>query len=149
MLCVDAGNICNFITGNIKKFRRLILFLIAGGSAATFQLIVYYILSRIFDIQYLLASGISFTLAVIVSFLLQKYVTFENRDKNISGQFSLFFVLALINLNMNTILMVVFVERLGMYDIYAQMSCMMTIAVWSFFIYKYLIFRDTHATPAE
>jgi putative flippase GtrA len=125
----------------ILRYKTSILFLISGTSAAMFQLAMYAFLSRVIGMQYLMASSIAFCAALVVSFLLQKYVTFQNKDLRVATQFVQFAALAICNLSINTLLMYMLVEKLQIYDVFAQAITMITIAIWSFFIYKYHIFK--------
>lgn len=130
--------------GLFGRFRTQIFFILSGGSAAAFQLLTYLFLSKIMGLWYLLASIISFSLAVIISFLLQKFVTFENKDKeSMHRQFLLFFTLAFLNLGANIFLMLFLTEKIRLLDIISQIITMGIIAIWSFLAYRYFIFRET------
>jgi putative flippase GtrA len=130
-----------------ETYRTVLFFLIAGGTAAVFQLCVYVLLSRTLAIPYLTASSIAFVLAVVVSFLLQKFVTFEHTGRTeIPRQFIHFFFLACMNLLANGALMYLLVEQVALHDVLAQMLTMATIAVWSFFLYKHFIFKKSDST---
>jgi len=134
-----------FLLTAYQRFQSLhtvILFLFAGGLAAFSQIVVYVFLSRILEIHYLTASSIAFLTALLISFFLQKFVAFQNRDsRETPRQFLWFVSLAFINLHMNGLLMYSLVEYGGINDILSQMICMGTIAVWSFFAYRHFIFR--------
>ena len=126
----------------LKEHKTPLLFLLSGGSAAAFQLLVYFVCTRIFGFPYLIASAISFVTALIVSFLLQKFVAFEeNTVKAMPKQFLWFCILASFNLGMNSMLMYTFVGTVGIHDIFSQALTMIVIAVWSFFIYRHIIFK--------
>jgi len=126
----------------IRAHRVVLLFLISGGSAAFFQLFIYVLLSRVFSFPYLIASAVAFVSALIVSFLLQKFVTFgEGSRQRIAVQFLKFAFLALFNLGMNIMLMYAFVDGLHFFDVFSQAITMILIAIWSFFIYKLYIFK--------
>lgn len=124
------------------RFRTIILFLISGGTAALLQLLLYAFLTRIIEVWYIAASVVSFVLAVVLSFLLQKFVAFENKDMSATPRQFLFFAgLAVFNLMANVILMILFVEYASIHDILAQAVTMIIVAVWSFFIYRHFIFK--------
>ncbi len=128
----------------LNKYRTILVFLCSGGFAAAFQLLLYIFLERILQVPYLISSGIAFVAAVIVSFLLQKYVTFQNKSGDMIGkQFTYFVILSVLNLSVNTLLMYIFVDIFGVHDVLAQAFCMVSIAIWSFFIYKHVIFKHT------
>ncbi len=87
MMKISMKDIFNSIGDVLSRYRAIILFLISGGSAAMFQLVVYVVLTRVFHVQYLIASSVSFVAAVVVSFLLQKFVAFQNTDTKAILQF--------------------------------------------------------------
>ena len=122
---------------------KIIRFVLSGGTAAAFQLLLYIALSRPLGLNYLVATSISFICALVVSFLLQKYVTFQDKDQAaIPNQFALYAGFAVFNLAANSLLMYTFVSLLGIHDIAAQVMVMGTIAVWSFVVYQKFIFRQ-------
>lgn len=126
----------------MHKFRTPIFFIISGGTASAFQLGVYILLSRIFGLWYLFSSIIAFSLAVILSFTLQKFVTFRDRNReSIHTQFAFFLSLALFNLAANAASMLFLVEKLGLLDVWAQVLTLGMVACWSFFFYRHKIFR--------
>ncbi len=130
------------VSQHMNKYRTVLVFLFSGGTTAIFQLLLYVLLERILHIPYLLASGIAFVCAVVVSFLLQKYVTFQNTSEGmISKQFTHFAILSVLNLGANVCLMYIFVDLFQLFDVLAQALCMILIALWSFFIYKHIIFK--------
>ena len=132
----------NIQTGNNNLSGQLGRFLLAGVTAAVFQLATYILFTRALEWWYLLASTVSFVLTVIVSFLLQKFFTFRHRElSSVSRQFGFFGVLSLCNLGLNTLYMFLFVDILQLPDFYAQVLAIGLIAVSSFFLYRQFIFK--------
>lgn len=119
-------------------------FLISGGSAAVTNLVVLFTLVHFFYAWYLLASVISFVCAVSVSFIMQKFFTFNDytREK-IRRQSALYLSVQIFNLGVNTLLMYTSVDLLGIHYIVAQIFAGGIIAVYSFFIFKHFIFNST------
>jgi putative flippase GtrA len=56
-------------------------------------------------------------------------------------QLGIYFFVAVGNLVLNTVLMYLFVEKIGLYYLIAQIVASALIAVESFFVYQRLIFR--------
>lgn len=117
---------------------RVLKYISSGIFVAAFQLIVFSVLSRY--APYLLASSYAFVLAVIVSFLLQKYWTFRNKNRRMSGQFLFFLSNSLWGLLLNGVFMWVLVEKLFFYTQIAQVFTMIFLATYNYFIYK-IIFK--------
>lgn len=123
-------------------------YLVSGGTAAFVQIAGLYILHRHLGLQYVGASTIAFIAAVIVSFSLQKFWTFNDyQHEVIRKQFFIFFVVGLINLATNALLMYIFVTGLGIWYLDAQVLTSGLVAVWSFFIYRAFIFKNHPTGP--
>ena len=121
---------------------KTVRYLFAGGLGASLNFLIYFILLSVFNFWYLIASIISFSLSTIASFYFQKYLTFRNLSKdNIKKQVFMFFIFAIINLLINVILMVFFVEILTVNKILAKVFTLGIIAIWSFFVYQRIIFK--------
>ena len=121
----------------------MIRFIISGGSAAAVHFALLYFLTDALSIWYLLSTTIAFVAAFTVSFTLQKFWTFRDRASNrVHVQIVWYLAVALGNLGLNTIGMYVLVNRLELWYIFAQGLTTATLAVESFFVYRYLIFHE-------
>lgn len=122
---------------------KLIRFFLSGGSAAITNLLVLYICTAKLHIYYVLSSVISFAVSFVVSFTLQKFWTFRDKTMHtLNRQMLKYLTITLINLGVNTLLIYVFVESFHLHYMFAQVMAMMVIAIWSFFIYHFLIFKN-------
>lgn len=120
----------------------LVRYLVAGGISAMVLIGGLYILHGLFDLWYVAASSLSFLVAVVVSFLLQKYWTFQDRVADVARrQFVYYLLIALINLAINAGLMYFFVDLCHVWYLLSQVLSAGIVAVWSFFVYKHLIFK--------
>lgn len=138
-----------FLLERIYKYRQIVRYIISGGTAALVNLVLLYIFTDIFKIWYLLSSILAFCVTFFVSFFLQKYWTFRNREQEkIYRQMGLYFVVAVTNLGLNTLLMYLSVDILRIWYLLAQVLVIAVIAVESFLIYKFLIFnRQKYLNP--
>lgn len=129
----------------IFKFVR---FLIAGGVAAASNLAVFFVLVQFAHVYYLYASIAAFVMSIGVSFTMQKFWTF--RDMLLSGmhaQFARYILVISINLTLNTSLVYLFVEKLGIWSLFAQALATVIIATTGYLGYQYFVFRDRVPTP--
>lgn len=125
------------------RLLRVALFLFSGGTAATTQLIIYVSLTRVLGLQYLIASSIAFVCALFLSFVLQKFLTFNDRcTTGMHFQFINYAILAGFNFLANASLMFLLVTVIEFNDIISQIGVMLLVAVWSYLIYKNLIFES-------
>ena len=133
----------------IFKYRRIIKYLIAGGTAAAIDLGLLYFLTDILGIWYLISAGLAFVIAFFVSFFLQKFWTFRDGDREaIYKQMAVYLAVALGNLVINIVLMYTLVDGLKVWYMLAQFVVSGLIACESYWIYKLLIFNGAGKTKA-
>ncbi len=126
----------------LRRFLLELRFLIAGGTAFAVNFVTLFILKNYFGIWYLSAAVASFTVAFVASFLLQKFWVFKNDSvENQEKQLGIFLLTALFNLGINTLLMYCFVDYLAFHYLFAQVMASAIIAVYSFILYKYVVFK--------
>jgi putative flippase GtrA len=127
-----------FLSPRVQKILR---FLIAGTSTAGVNILILFLLVHFVHVYYLLASVIAYLLSIVVGFTLQKFFTFRDHAIHEAHvQFSLYLVVTLTNLVVNTLLMYIFVTVLGVWYIFAQLFAGVAIAVIGYFGYQKLVF---------
>lgn len=130
----------------VEKFKVIIKFLISGGTATAVDLGFLYVFTDIYKIHYLMSAVLAFIIAFCVSFYLQKFWTFrdDNREK-LYVQLSQYIAVTLINLGINTYGMFFLVEKWGIKYLLAQIIMSGFIAIFSFIIYRFIIFKEVPA----
>ena len=126
---------------NAFRHRQIIKFLIAGGTSTSIDIFVFTALIYWVCLWYIASSISSFIIAFWVSFGLQKFWTF--RDKNtekIVTQTYLYFIVAIVNLGISTLLIYIFVDYIHIHKFISKVIANIIIATESFFIYRYFIF---------
>jgi putative flippase GtrA len=120
----------------------VIKFFFAGSSAAAVDLLFLFLFHGIFHWGLVLSSSLAFILSFVVSFTLQKFWTFRNySQKKMPIQFVLYIGNAFIGLNLNGVLMHLFVNKFGAWYLLAQIVVNLLIGVYNFFVYKFIVFR--------
>lgn len=128
----------------IFTHRMIAKYLVAGGMAASVDIGLLYVFTDIFDIWYLVSAALAFIAAFFVSFVLQKFWTFRDTSTDkIHAQAGLYFVVALLNLCLNTALMYIFVDIFQIWYIFSQIIIGLLVASFSFFIYNKFIFSSS------
>jgi dolichol-phosphate mannosyltransferase len=118
---------------------RLMRFGISGASCALLNILILYVATAYGHIWYLYSAALGFIISQFASFLLQKLWTFGNRALAGSHiQLTYHFALALVNLGINTLLLYLFVEGLGIWYILAQAFASAIIACESYFAYRWI-----------
>lgn len=127
----------------IRRYAKVIRFLIAGGSAAVVNLGVLYVLTEELMMWYVLASVYAFIAAFFVSFMLQKYWTFkEHTHALVKRQMLMYLGTAGVNILIGTALLYIFVEYLGLHYLFGQVISQGLIAFLSYFVYQHVIFKQ-------
>jgi putative flippase GtrA len=120
----------------------VIKFFFAGSTAAVIDLLFLFLFHGILKWGLVLSTSLAFILSFAVSFTLQKFWTFRNySQKRIPVQFVLYIGNAFIGLNINGFLMHVFVNKLNIWYLLAQILVNLIIGVYNFFVYKFIVFR--------
>lgn len=138
---IDASQFFNSGHGIFKK-NILLRYLVAGITGAATQIGLLYVFTDIVGLWYLYSSIFSFLTAIIVSFLLQKFWTFADKNTNkMHHQFGKYMVVAILGLLVNTLAMFLLVDLLFLWYILAQIITGAIIAVMNFLMYKFFIFH--------
>lgn len=129
-------NISSKLPGEIVKY------IITGTTAAIVHLGFLYILTEFVGMWYILSVTLAFLIAFGVSFTLQKFWTFNNDNVSaISRQLSLFLLTALVSLTINIAGVYLLVEYFKIWYMLAQFTVLVSVALTSFLVYKFVIFK--------
>lgn len=127
---------------NKERVFFLVRYLFAGGLAFATNLALLFIFAHYFHLWYLTASTLSFIISVIVSFTVQKFITFRDRTTdNVHHQIAKYVAIALFNVTANVGIMYLLVDSAHVHYMIAQIVSAGIIAVWSLAVYRYLIFK--------
>ncbi len=128
-------------TLGVRMF-KIVRYLIAGGTAAASHLAFLFLFVEYGGMQYMYASMAGFVCAIFVSFAMQKFLTFQDRQTHdMHSQFARYLVVTGLNLVLNTVLMYVLVEA-GMWYMLAQTITTVIVAITGYVGYTYFVFRD-------
>ena len=135
---------------HLRKRARLLRYLVSGSTSAVIDFLFLYLLTDIWGMHYLFSAILAFIIAFFVSFFLQKFWTFEDDStERVHEQAVLYFVVAGINLGINTALMYYFVDILGIWYMAAQFLASGLIACESFFISRMLFSGKKHIADSH
>ena len=93
-----------------------------------------------FGVDYLLSSGISFTVSVIVNYILSITFVFEtDKNKNRISEFVIFVILSVIGLGINEACMWFTVETMGIHYMISKIGATAVVMVYNFISRKMCI----------
>ncbi len=125
-----------------KTHIQIIVFIFVGGFVAVFNYVSFYLSYAVIGFSYIFASIISFVLTVFVSYLSQKNITFRAvgvQKKKTVRHIGLFYANALFGLFLNTCILFVSVNFLGLSPYVSQGISIIVLASYNFFIYRRIL----------
>ena len=129
---------------------KIIRFVISGGIGTGTNLGLLYFFTDICDIWYLYSAILAFLGSAVVSFLLQKFWTFNNGSRdNMHTQALGYFLILLCGLGMNTFILYLLVEYAELHYIVGQLLGSALVAIWSYNAYSRLIFDKAERALAK
>lgn len=100
-----------------KKHGEIIRFILVGGINTVNYYWIYLLLLKVFDIQYLVSHILSFIISFIISFYLNCY--FVYRVQPTVKKFIQFPITQVVNMELQTLLLFVFVQLLHVNETFA------------------------------
>jgi putative flippase GtrA len=124
----------DFIIGFLK-------YLIVGGLAFVCDFGGYFILTRYFDVYYLLAAVISFIIGLNVNYALAKYIFFkQSKIKDTKKEYLSVALISVSSLFIKIILLWILTDFIGMYDLLSKIITTFFLLFYNFIIRKIFIF---------
>jgi putative flippase GtrA len=123
----------------------VVRYIFSGVCSAATNLILLFFLKKYVGLFYLTASTLGFIGAFLVSFLLQKYLTFQDKDNSrIYAQAPVYLVIVILSALANAGLMKLFVESFHIWYLLSQIFTIAILAVANFFAYRFFVFRKSN-----
>lgn len=120
---------------------QLVRYILTGGLSFAIELAVLLTLISSFGMHRSLAVSISFWISLVISFLLQKLLAFEDRQRKtgIVAKQALFFVLLVaFNYLFTIVVVALFPDK---YLIFSRTLAIIIVSIWNYYVYKNLIFN--------
>jgi len=127
-----------------KIFFQFSKFAIVGCTNTALDFIVYFSLTRLFTFwheQKILATTIAFVIANINSYILNKFWTFQNKEKKYHIQYSKFLIISLVGLVLTDTIFSFAHYSWQQNDIIAKLLPIPAVLLWNFIANKFWTFR--------
>lgn len=135
----------DYLLNLLHKNKTYIKFAISGTTATLTELVLLYLLHGVWRMKLILSSTIAFTVAVLISFYLQKFWTFRNAStKKMPRQLSIYLFVGTTNLLLNAVIIHTAVRKFHIYYLLAQLVSTILLSIWSFLMNKFVIFEKEH-----
>lgn len=117
--------------------QQLIRFGFVGGSAFLIDYGIMILLTEVFSIDYLVSSGISFSISVIYNYIMSIFWVFNvDKEKNGVTNFAIFMVLSIIGLGINQLIMWLMVDKAGVFYMFSKIVATAVVMVYNFITRK-------------
>jgi putative flippase GtrA len=133
-----------------EALHQFVKFALIGVVNTAIDFGIYYMLTRhtaLFDVSTwhkYIANIISFCIATTFSFFANRVWTFGRKDKATVGEAARFYSTTLSGLVLNSLLLLLLVRVLGIYDLIAKVFSTFVTIFWNFFLKRFWVF-----TPEE
>ncbi len=140
-----AVQICSTGSKLLKRrqlIAKLVRYLFSGGMAAVTDLVLLYVFTDVFGMWYVLSSILAFLIAFFVSFILQKFFTYQDHGTDgLRGQAIIYLTVTSANLALNTLFVYLLVQYMSLHYIPAQIVASIIVAIESYVLYGMFIFK--------
>ncbi len=119
------------------NFRKLLEYGFFGATTAGIEFVVFLVLSPWTHVY--VASTVSFLVGLVVSFIFNKFVVFENSKEVNKAEVGQFVVLGLVNSQLSSV--ITWTVSLVIPNFVAKIISMGVIAVWSYVLMNFVIFK--------
>ena len=119
-----------------KNFWELVRFLFAGGSCLLLELALLYAFTDGLGIYYLYATALSFSITVVVNYLVCRYWVFRTQKKQSAKAMTVFVGSSITGLGINQLCMWIFVSGIGIYYMLAKLLSAAIVTAWNFVLKK-------------
>ena len=123
-----------------KKYREIVNYIIIGGLTTVVSLASYYIL-RIFIDSYMIATVISWILAVSFAYITNKTFVFQSKEKNVLKEFAKFIASRLTSLLIELLSMYVLVDIIKINDKISKLIVQFIVLVLNYLFSKLIVFK--------
>ena len=124
-----------------KLFEQIIKFGLVGFLCFFIDYGIMVFLTEVVNVNYLISSGISFSVSVIVNYVLSLAFVFDTKKGNKIKEFVIFVVLSIIGLGINQVLMWFCVDVLGIFYMISKIGATAVVMVYNFITRKLFIER--------
>ncbi len=124
---------------NNNLIKQILKFGVVGGLAFLIDYGIYTLLISAFNVYYIIASVISFTLSVIFNYILSIKWVFDVKKKQGPKEFIIFVILSVIGLILNSLILYLSVELMQIHKLIAKIIATFIVMIYNFITRKIFI----------
>lgn len=131
-----------------SKRRPLFKFSLVGIFTSILDLVGLFFFHKLLHLPIVSATTLAFIFSFLLTFRFHKHWTFQGvRTK--SSQYTLYIANIFACLNFNALLMHFLVNKLGIWYLVSQLAVNLTIGLYNFLIYRFVIFKPNDSSSSK
>jgi putative flippase GtrA len=134
-------DIMNKIRVLIRKHEEAIPYLIFGILTTIVNIIAYFILLELFNINYLISNIIAWFVSVLFAYITNRKWVFKSKNDNILLEMNLFFGSRLLSGIIDSGLMILFINFMAISDVISKFIVQIIVIIANYILSKWVIFK--------
>ncbi|MFO7636761.1 MAG: GtrA family protein [Clostridia bacterium] len=125
----------------LLRHKHFIYYVIIGSIAFSLDASVFFMLSDVLGVHFIIANCFAVFFGILISFLLNAKYNFKKHDRKMARLLS-FFVVCLVGMILGTVLLTLFYQYLGMWKFPSKLFSVMIAGVFQYIFNKKVTFGD-------
>lgn len=121
--------------------KRFLQYSLIGLGTFLFDLLLLFILTEVFFLNYLHSAAVAFLIAVSINYVLSRCLVFKGTTRGPLSGYANFFIIAGLGLLFVTVSMYVLVELYGVYYVLARVVVAAVTGVWNYLMNLFFNFK--------
>lgn len=120
---------------------KLFKYCVVGFSGMAVDFSTTWLLKEKFAVNKYVANTTGFVLAASFNFILNRYWTFHSKSPDIIHEYTLFFIISLIGLALNTFVLFLFTEKVRWNFYLSKLLAIVIVTLWNFSMNYFFTFK--------
>lgn len=127
-----------------KRYEEIINYLVVGVMTTLVSIVVYWIFTKLFHVNYMISNIISWILSVLFAYVTNKKFVFKSKcdsNKDVFIEVYQFFKYRILSFVIDVLLMYVFVELVTLDDMCAKVIVQIIVIILNYVFSKLFVFK--------